>query len=41
MPFITYSVDNLKQYDEMLKSGQAADWRIKEALMNCIGIIRE
>lgn len=38
--FLDFTVKNLNSYNEQLQSNAGADWRIKEALMVCIGALR-
>jgi len=40
-PFLTYAVNNMTEYKEKFTSGQAPDWRIKEALLLAVGHLED
>lgn len=40
-PFLAYVAQNLREYSEKTAAGQNADWRIKEALLHSVGMIKD
>lgn len=39
--FLGFAVQNLNQYNDAIQTSSGADWRIKEALMYCIGTLSD
>jgi hypothetical protein len=41
IPFLTYSTNNMVEYQQMIASGANPDWRIKEALLSALGYLSD